>query len=742
MQNNVLYKHIGDYFMIKRYKLIGFAAVAAAFLLLSCKNNLLTKTEKENSGEIPVKNIILSPNKSELSLEKNTAHLITVKIIPEKATNKALIYSSKHGDIASIDNTGLITAKKEGRTIITIEALNGVKKTINVTVTPEPIPVTGISLIPHEDTISLVDGTDRKIEAHVIPENATNKKLTFSLDNQEIASITEDGKITAKAVGSANITIKAADGISKTVKLTVTAASVSVTSIEFEEQPANPIELVIGESYELKLKVMPEDATNKELRITSSSDDIAWPNGDGNRSIKAVGEGETTVTITSVDNSNVSKMVHFKMKPKPSLRIKTSSAICGSDGGNVTFKVETLNGKLKYTPVVVGSGAKWLEITNEVTTTETEDTIHLNVFENKTVWYRNAYIKFKGTDDKYIKGTDNKDLQVKIIQQQNMHPKVTIKWVKGIKEPTETEKKEIEVLDSDGIFTGTYHNTDYVFNWYETLTTTFFNTRKVTHTYVSYGGYKGPYPDGNQCWAKTDSNMLHWWFEQNKDNIKEYIEKKGIDDNDDRYKPFYKRELLDNQEDQKSSIAKIFQEKCINKGGNPANGLQWYLFGLNGFGNAKDKRSSPALFNDVFNKGNTPIKQERIYTKKELESMVKDALDSEKAVGINIFGVDTSQHAITLWGAAFDADGNIIAIYVVDNNEVPNRVFPYGIWYKEGVDIYDEAEPEIDQNDPHRFNPYLINYSSNRPDSKHYIGEITTLDKGEAQWKKWLEAHQ
>ena len=114
--------------MIKRYKLIGFAAVAVAFLLLSCKNNLLTKTEKENSGEIPVKNIILSPNKSELSLEKNTAHLITVKIIPEKATNKALIYSSKHGDIASIDNTGLITAKKEGRTIITIEALNGVKK--------------------------------------------------------------------------------------------------------------------------------------------------------------------------------------------------------------------------------------------------------------------------------------------------------------------------------------------------------------------------------------------------------------------------------------------------------------------------------------------------------------------------------------------------------------------------------------------------------------------------------------
>lgn len=99
--------------MIKRYKLIGFAAVAAVFLLLSCKNNLLTKTEKENSGEIPVKNIILSPNKSELSLEKNTAHLITVKIIPEKATNKALIYSSKHGDIASIDNTGLITAKKK-----------------------------------------------------------------------------------------------------------------------------------------------------------------------------------------------------------------------------------------------------------------------------------------------------------------------------------------------------------------------------------------------------------------------------------------------------------------------------------------------------------------------------------------------------------------------------------------------------------------------------------------------------
>ena len=237
--------------------------------------------------------------------------------------------------------------------------------------------------------------------------------------------------------------------------------------------------------------------------------------------------------------------------------------------------------------------------------------------------------------------------------------------------------------------------------------------------------------------------MLHWWFEQNKENVKKYIEKKHITGEAAKaYEPFYKRGLEDNQEEQKSSIANLFREKCINKGGDPANGLQWYLFGLNGFKNAKNKSYSPALFPDVFNEGNTPIERAAIYTKKEFEATLKAALESQKAVGLNRYGADGTQHAITLWGAAFDEDNNIIAIYVGDNNDVSNKIVPYGIWYKKGVDIYAETKLDIDQNDTHYFNPYFFNYSNNSYNDNHYIGQIITLDKGETQWQDWFRIHQ
>ena len=600
--------------------------------------------------------------------------------------------------------------------------------------------VTGIHVNSVGDSLSVVKGDTSRLQAKVLPEEASDKSLSFSSDDAEIASVDAKGLITAHEEGNTVITIRAANGVQKTIDVTVTAAPVRVTSIEFNPPlSSEPIELFLNEIYKFDAKAMPEEAPNKKLKFETSNSSIAWLCGEGNSEVKADGEGDATVTITSDDNPSVSVTVQFKMKRKPagpSISIETPSIEYESNEADVTFTVKTLNGKLDYTPEVVrgGTGEKvWLTFVRKDETNENTDTVHLSVKKNKTVWGRTAYIKFKDNNtNKYVKAA-GKELQVELTQKKNENPTVRIQWVHGVTPPNEAEKHRIEIRD-----TGTYHEMPYVFTWDETMTTTFFNTRKVTHTGAPHGGFR----DGNQCWAKTDANMLHWWFEQNKDNIKKYIEKKSITgDAVNMYKPYYIRGLANNEEHKKSSIANLFREKFFNYGGNPANGLQWYLFGFDGLKNTRPNTSSPALFKDIFNKDNTPIKQPTIYTKKEFEDTIKDALNSEKAVGLNRYGVDTSQHAITLWGAAFDEDDNIIAVYVVDNNDVSNRVFPYGIWYKKGVDIYVDSEPEIDQNDPHRFNPYFINYSNNSYNANYYIGEITTLDKGEAQWQAWLTSH-
>lgn len=635
MQNNVFYKHIGDYFMIKRHKLIGFAAVAAFFLLLSCKNNL--------SPEIPVEDIIISPhNEGEISIVSGMTKNITVKIIPENATNKTLAYSSTPGEVAAIDSSGSIRAGKVGNAVIKITAANGVKREIKVTVVQD--------------------------------QN-------------------------------------------------------SVASIEFEEQPADPVELIIGESYELKLKVIPETAANKTLNITSSNDSVAWPNGDGNRWIKADGTvGEATVTITSADNSSIKKEVRFKTKEKPtgpSISIETLDVEYESDEANITVAVKTLDGKLAYTPEVVGGGTgekAWLTFVSKVNTDANTDTVHLSLKKNKTVWDRTAYIKFKDNNTNEYIISAGKHLEVNLTQKATTNPTVTIKWVDGIGEPTQAEKKKIPVYGGEK---KVYWDDDKIFWWNETNETKWFNNRKAqpVGAVASDGG------DGNQCWGKTASNMLHWWFVQNKENIDNYITKKNITGAEkNKYQDFYNRNYSDSQEPEKSYIAKTFRTKAHNgaKGDYIISGLSWYLYGNETAKISRPGKDAPALFTDVFSKENTPIERINVHGKDNFNEIISSALRSKKAIGIDIWGTKGGNeygHAITLWGAGFDEEGNILIIYVVDNNFKENRIFPYGIWYKEGK-------------------PYLFNYGVNGFVQDRYVGQVTTLDKGEELWKEWLDKNK
>ena len=583
------------------------------------------------------------------------------------------------------------------------------------------VPVTSISLEPDETTISLPKGTERQIKAHVIPKNATNKKLTFSLDNEEIASITDEGKITTKAVGNAHITIKAADGISKTVNLTVTPAPVPVTSIVVEG--TTPASLFIGESYRIIAKAQPDEATNKELTYTADNNS-AYVAYDG--TVTAQSEGIVTITVRSQSKPEITATVTITIKQRPSIELIKEEMTSGSDEINPSFKIKTLNGKLDYTVEIVGKESGWLEFDRKDSTASEEDTIHLKAKLNKTVWSRTAYIKFKGKDGRYIKGADGNELEVKFTQKENENPNVTIRWVDGIGEPTDAEKTVIPVPHV-GQAKKFYWDDDKIFYWYESNNTKWFNNRKLYPLNLT----DPVYSDSAQCWGKTASNMLHWWFEQNRENINNYIAKRNITSPEkDKYQHFYNRDYLDSQEPEKSYIAKTFRTKAHNSanGDYIEHGLVWYLCGRDNISRQKDYKG-PALFKDVFegiikDSEKSPIKTTIIQQDINLfNTTLWDALSHKKAIGVVIGGTKDKKdykHAITLWGAVFDDMNRVIAIYVVDNNFGENRIFPYGIWYKDG-------------------RPYLFNYGgANDFVQNRYVSEVITLDKGEELWQEWF----
>ena len=157
-------------------------------------------------------------NESEIELDIEGTAELTATVLPENATNKAVTWSSSNESIATIEN-GLVTAIAAGSAAITVTTVDGAKTaTCEVTVLegevppiePEVIEVTSVSL--DKSSSELTIGNTLQLTATINPENATNKNVRWSTDNQFIATVSETGLVTAVSVGTVHITVTTEDG--------------------------------------------------------------------------------------------------------------------------------------------------------------------------------------------------------------------------------------------------------------------------------------------------------------------------------------------------------------------------------------------------------------------------------------------------------------------------------------------------------------------------------------------------
>ena len=112
--------------------------------------------------------------------------------------------------------------------IATDKAGNVTEKTVNVYYNDKVVSVTGVSL--DESSITLDVGGSKTLAATVTPENATNKKVRWTSDNETVATVSEDGVVTAVAGGTAVITATTHDGLfTATCTVTVNAPDAAPT---------------------------------------------------------------------------------------------------------------------------------------------------------------------------------------------------------------------------------------------------------------------------------------------------------------------------------------------------------------------------------------------------------------------------------------------------------------------------------------------------------------------------------
>ena len=163
-------------------------------------------------------------NKTSLTLNVGDEETLIPTITPDNATDKSVTWESSDTNIATVDTNGVVTAVAPGTATITVTTVDGgYKDTCPVTVTAAPVPVTGVSL--NKDSTSLTVGGTETLTATVKPEDATNKAVTWTSSNSTVATVDQNGVVTALARGTAVITATAADGRGASASCTVTVSS-------------------------------------------------------------------------------------------------------------------------------------------------------------------------------------------------------------------------------------------------------------------------------------------------------------------------------------------------------------------------------------------------------------------------------------------------------------------------------------------------------------------------------------
>lgn len=239
---------------------------------------------RRNGYAFSLINTGLNLDKKELTLNVNDSRKYVVILTPYTiANNSQLTWVSSNPSVATVDENGVVTALTEGEATITVRNTNGLTDTSKVTITNRHVPITGISLNKKE--LVMKKQTTSGLRASISPSDTTeDKSLTWMSSDNEIATVSSTGLITARNPGEAIITVKTSNGISSTCTVTViseiTSVALNLTAITLEE----------GKSQLLRATINPNDTTDsKELTWKSSNPSVATVDQNGEvRTVKKV----------------------------------------------------------------------------------------------------------------------------------------------------------------------------------------------------------------------------------------------------------------------------------------------------------------------------------------------------------------------------------------------------------------------------------------------------------------------
>lgn len=296
-------------------------------------------------------------NRKEMEVGKGLSKSLYAEVLPADTTDKSVTWKSDNEAVATVNASGRITGHEYGTAVITVTTADGtnLSDTCKITVVPRvkavELAFTEAELLPEEKA---------ELNGKVIPEEVGDKfKITYQSSDPAIASVDENGIITAVSVGNATITAAAGDRYTycsvsviperpadaeipdyvykepKDIAIYKITEGIDNPDTQLTEITGDTCELRAGGFLTLTHKVLPEDADVKSVSWKSSKPSVAYleEQEDGTVTVTARTKGYTVVTVsTDIGIANSILLAVEEKEPVDQVTLQQTEAVLYANG--------------------------------------------------------------------------------------------------------------------------------------------------------------------------------------------------------------------------------------------------------------------------------------------------------------------------------------------------------------------------------------------------------------------------
>ncbi|MBO4476595.1 MAG: Ig domain-containing protein [Bacteroidales bacterium] len=308
---------------------------------------------------IPVESVSL--NHSEFAMDEGGDLYLSASVLPKDATDPTVIWTASPESVLSVNESGKVHAEGPGEGDVTVTTVDGgFKASCHISVIAKTVNAESVTL--DKESLELTVGETATLTATVSPENTTNKTIDWRSADTSIATVDQNGTVTAVAPGKVNIraVCGAVEGICQ-----VTVKAIHATGITVEPQTATLME---GETLQLKATVYPASA---DQTVEWASNDTKVAKVDANGLVTATGAGKTQIYARSKAFNDVKSYCELTVNQDTSLKgIALSSTIMTIKAG------ESRTLTVTFTPsYAANKNIKWTSSNNGVAAVSQEGTV-------------------------------------------------------------------------------------------------------------------------------------------------------------------------------------------------------------------------------------------------------------------------------------------------------------------------------------------------------------------------------